>query len=312
MPANDSIKVKSLDATKDAKESVKKETLSKDSIATDSIAKDSTAVDTVKPMPKHVTWLGLQCVESQAPSSAAEREACPTLSTTYHTGMLPQPRARQVASDSGILVMLTALFLLVAFNFKHVGRLFKSLTVEMVSVRRRANAFDDSTANESRTLFVLLFQLWMCQGVLAYAWGRDSGFITSSTFFTPIVALIGIMAIFYVAQWVVYRVVGYTFTDSIAAVQWVKGYSSTQALLGFTLLVPALVTIFYPRASVSMIWTGVALYICSKIVFIIKGFRIFYTNLPSLLYFILYLCTLEIIPLILLILAVRFLGPFIP
>ncbi|MDE6655263.1 MAG: DUF4271 domain-containing protein [Muribaculaceae bacterium] len=34
--------------------------------------------------------------------------------------------------------------------------------------------------------------------------------------------------------------------------------------------------------------------------FIIKGFRIFYHKIWSLLYFILYLCTLEIVPLIIL------------
>ncbi|MDE6853726.1 MAG: DUF4271 domain-containing protein, partial [Muribaculaceae bacterium] len=34
----------------------------------------------------------------------------------------------------------------------------------------------------------------------------------------------------------------------------------------------------------------------SRLLFIIKGLRIFYTGIGSLLYFILYLCTLEIIP----------------
>ncbi|MBR5727625.1 MAG: DUF4271 domain-containing protein, partial [Muribaculaceae bacterium] len=40
------------------------------------------------------------------------------------------------------------------------------------------------------------------------------------------------------------------------------------------------------------------LYICARFIFIFKGIRIFYSNLLSILYFILYLCGVEIVPLI--------------
>ena len=48
-----------------------------------------------------------------------------------------------------------------------------------------------------------------------------------------------------------------------------------------------------------MLWIGVIIYISCRIVFICKGFRIFFNNLVSLLYFILYLCSVEIVPVIL-------------
>ena len=42
--------------------------------------------------------------------------------------------------------------------------------------------------------------------------------------------------------------------------------------------------------------TGIVLYIIARVIFICKGFIVFYDNFYSLLYFILYLCTLEIAP----------------
>ncbi|MFG6389490.1 DUF4271 domain-containing protein, partial [Muribaculum sp.] len=88
-------------------------------------------------------------------------------------------------------------------------------------------------------------------------------------------------------------------TDATGAAQWLKGFNATQALLGFLLLVPALAVLFYPAAALSLISISALLYILARIVFICKGFRIFYHNFPSLLYFILYLCTVEIIPVLL-------------
>ncbi|MDE6169760.1 MAG: DUF4271 domain-containing protein, partial [Duncaniella sp.] len=44
---------------------------------------------------------------------------------------------------------------------------------------------------------------------------------------------------------------------------------------------------------------AVVFYFLTRILFICKGFRLFYDNFGSLLYFILYLCTLEIVPLVL-------------
>ena len=49
-----------------------------------------------------------------------------------------------------------------------------------------------------------------------------------------------------------------------------------------------------------MVATGSVLYLVVRLIFICKGFRLFYDNLLSSVYFILYLCTLEIAPLILL------------
>jgi len=46
-----------------------------------------------------------------------------------------------------------------------------------------------------------------------------------------------------------------------------------------------------------MLLVAAGLYICARLVFICKGFRIFYGNLSSIVYFLLYLCAVEMVPL---------------
>ena len=111
----------------------------------------------------------------------------------------------------------------------------------------------------------------------------------------PIVALCGA---FYLLQIITYWCVGYAFTTSSGRKMWLRGFYAVQTFLGFGLAIPALVTVFYPDAARLAVTIGAILYIFSRIVFISKGFRIFYQNYWSLLYFILYLCTLEITPLV--------------
>lgn len=264
-------------------------------VAVDSVTAPDSVVCAVLP------WEKSLCHEADAPASAAEREMCRSLDTTYLSGLPVEPRQPRVATDSGILTLLTVMFLFVAFSFKHCAKLFGVLAADLWSVRRRANAFDDPTANETRVLIVLLFQLWVCEGLLIYAALNYLGYIAmTDSIFMPIAVLTGVAACYYVAQLIAYRFTGYLFTDPIGASQWVKGFNSSQAFLGVTLMAPALVTVFYPSATEGMLWIAIGLYAASRLMFIIKGFRIFYHNFPSLLYFILYLCALELVPLILL------------
>ncbi len=246
----------------------------------------------------------------QAPMSHAESMRYTTGHDSYINGVKPQTLNKSIATDSGVLTIITLMLLLVAFNFKHCYRLFRILGQDLLSVRRRNNAFDDSTASETRVLIVLLIQLWVCEGLLTYAWLTHQGYITVSDPLLPVAAMVGLACAFYLFSLVAYHIVGYTFTDPAGASQWTKGFNASQAFLSIALLVPALVGVFYPMLLVPMLWIAVGLYVAARIIFIIKGFRIFYDNFASLIYFILYLCTLEIIPVVIFVLGAASLSRF--
>ncbi len=224
----------------------------------------------------------------------------PPAPAKWSTGLDGSERTVSVGDNSGVLTVVAVVIVLMMINYKHCRRLFSTLWQEMWAMRHRANVFDEHTSNETRVLALMALQWCMCTGLLLYSGlGLSGATLAPSKAFIDTGSLILLMVAYYVAQWAAYQVVGYTFTTPIGRRLFVQGFTSSQSLLGFALLIPALVSIFYPSAAFVAVIVGVSLYIIARIVFITKGFRIFYTNFGSIFYFILYLCTLEIVPLLL-------------
>lgn len=107
-----------------------------------------------------------------------------------------------------------------------------------------------------------------------------------------------VAAAYYLFEIAAYSTVGWVFGGKFAYTQWIKGFNASQSLLGITLIVPALIVLFNPSLGKSMTIIAIVLYGLARFIFICKGFRIFYKNPYSLIYFILYLCALEIAPLV--------------
>ena len=122
--------------------------------------------------------------------------------------------------------------------------------------------------------------------------------------------MIGACALFYLVQLAAYGTVGFTFASKSGRREWLRGFNATQALLGITLVPAAVLAVFYPPLTFIAVAVGAGLYLLARLLFIIKGIRIFYDNFSSLLYFILYLCTLEIIPVIFIYECSRYLVSF--
>ncbi len=90
--------------------------------------------------------------------------------------------------------------------------------------------------------------------------------------------------VYYLWQLCAYRIVGYVFTDKLSARQWIKGFNASQALLGLLLTIPALIVLFNPGGAAAVANRN-CLLSDSRLIFIFKGFRLFYDNFGSLLYF---------------------------
>lgn len=217
----------------------------------------------------------------------------------YTTGLAATERPELPGYNSGVLCMVISMLLLVIFTARHYGRFFRTLVHNLWSIRVRTNLFDEHTVNETRIMVALVVQVCVCEALLIVSWllGQGATFTSGGLAATAALTAVGAGA-YYLAQLATYRIIGYAFTSRLLAAQWLQGFNSTQTLLGFALLVPTLVSLFYPSAAEGLLILSAGLYIVARMVFICKGFRIFYHNLFSLIYFILYLCSVEIIPLL--------------
>lgn len=236
--------------------------------------------------------------EPDAPTSPLDQALYTTREPGWMSGIRGEERPVTPGSDTGVLAMVVMLLVLVGLNMRHVRRLLRTVTQDLWSVRRRANAFDDHTAKESRTILILLLQLCCFEGILLYLWAGAPAEAVRARVFPPVGALAALAGAYFIFQLIACQIIGYTFTDRVAAAQWRRGLNASSVLLGLSLTLPTLVSLFYPAVTGAMLVMAAGFFVLSRIAYIAKGFRIFYNNFPSLLYFILYLCSLEIIPLI--------------
>lgn len=218
----------------------------------------------------------------------------------YTAGIQPADRAPLPGYDSGIACLLICTFLLLAFNLRNYTTMLKSLPRDLFSVRRRDNLFEEHTLNETRLLGSMILILCLNESILIFSMVTSLGIAPAMTHFMTLLLFAGVAAGYYLFQLAAYSTVGAVFADKVTSRLWLKGFNASQALLGLLLVVPALTVVFNPSATGVMVILAAILYLLARFIFIYKGFRLFYHKIGSIVYFILYLCTLEVVPLFIL------------
>ena len=212
-----------------------------------------------------------------------------------------QPFASSPLHDTPSMLLLLAGLLAVTLRYHTGYKYIENFFHYMFSTRRRDNLFEDHTFNETSILTALIANTCIVEGFLIYFAVRllcpELATGLQSNVFLHIITYCGLARGFYSVQWLVYKVLGYTFSDKVGSKLWLDGFKSTQSLLGLLLLPVLVIVMLYPTHGKMLLSIAAMLYLIARLIFIYKGFRIFYSNLSSILYFILYLCAVEIVPL---------------
>ena len=228
-------------------------------------------------------------------SIIAEASAPPA----WMQGCEPEPRIIHPAGHSVVLGVLALLFVACLMAFSYFGRAITASVQDLWSVRRRENAFDEGSPGRRRVQLLLALQFAAYGGVLLYAAMSPGPATAARGALVDTLRLMGLAAAYYAFQYCAYGITAYTFApDQSRAARWLDGFSASQGLAGMLLAIPTLGLVFYPDASIGFLIAAAVIYLAARLIFIAKGFRIFYTGVGSLVYFILYLCTLEIVPVI--------------
>lgn len=210
-------------------------------------------------------------------------------------GLEPRPRQTYGMANEEMTALIVVLILAAALCLRHARRLFGMLGTELTTIRHGSKNFDVHTVGENRLLVLLGVQLTIFTGVLlqAFVMPGQATLIVTGIFTT-------LAAGFVLFQLLGYATVTYTFGTDTQRKQAMRGYNACQALLSLGLTIPALAALSYPDVAHYMAITGAVVYIGLRLPLFVKGLRIFYNGPASCLYFILYLCSLEIVPVVLL------------
>lgn len=219
---------------------------------------------------------------------------------TWTAGLEPALRVMQPGHNSVMLLIVALMIMLMTFNFKHLRRLTNTYVEELTKQRHgRENVFDEHPAGDMRILIMLIIQAVICGGILLSAAAASVGHGNATLLTGRCMWLCTLIAAtYFVTIFIAQHLVGYAFADEQGHRDWIRSFNASMAFTGEIIVLPAILAIFYPNAAPALVVVAFLAFILVRLALIIKGFRIFYTDYTSLVYFILYLCTLEIIPLI--------------
>ena len=190
----------------------------------------------------------------------------------------------------GILVGLAVLLMLFT---RGVKRTLKTYRGELWSLRRRRNVFDAETGVSIPVAMLLALTFVVFSTTDIYLGLTPFEGLNLSSYFQ----IMALCAGFYVFKLVAYSCVGYAFAVAPGGRQWITGFNAAMAYIGIALVIPTFIALYIDAAVPYILPYCITVWIIGQIIFICKGFRIFYRDYSSILYFFLYLCSLEIIPL---------------
>lgn len=232
------------------------------------------------------------CHEAEAPFSAYDQARYSGTYAGYVTGKVGEPRMVTPGYDSGVMSLVVGTMIVVLFSLKHWRRYFDTFGQDLFSTRRRVDSFETHTIGEAWVSFALVLLMCVFEALALFCVVQVDGL-------SPFV-LVGGMVLcavaYYLLQLAVFHVVGWLFSDPVGARQLTHGFVSSQALLGMTLVLPVLVALYYPAFTFEMVCIVSALYVLTRLIFIVKGFRVFYDGLSTVPYFIVYLLAIEVAP----------------
>lgn len=205
---------------------------------------------------------------------------------------------------SWILVGELILFCAVCLRFRNNSRYLGALIMDLRQVKERQNLFDDTVRESS---FLLLLNLLWVYSIGILLWQAVKLPIELTTFEETIISdrgalgiiiCIGVATVYEIFMVFSYLLVGNVFLDKQSLQMWMQGFFASQGLQAICFFPLSLMSICYPD------WMEVLLLICAfvfilcKILFILKGLRIFFGQIASILPFLYYLCSLELVPLV--------------
>ena len=277
---------------------------------TDSVT-SSEVVDTVI----RYNWQNYYWQPDTVPADSVEEKEA-----VYGVLLTPPPPfepPREVNHSFGMSYVLGGLFLIfiiIGIRFRNTHKYVGALLRDILETRLRHNVFDETVRETS--FLMLLNLLWCCSsGVMLYGVIRYLLPGEGDSFPYPVAGdealstalCMGVAVAYSIFMCVSYYVVGNVFSDKDHALLWMKGFAATQGLLAFFYFPLALLFFCWPESTLLLLWIAAIVFILGKIVFIWKGMRIFFTQFSSWLLFLYYLCSLEIVPLILAYLSAVFL-----
>lgn len=198
-------------------------------------------------------------------------------------------------NESWVVLFLLCVFFLTALIFGKYGNLIFENFDAFFQIKRRQSIFNISTQGEEHYRYLLLFLSFSMLSFYMYLqlWDGNSPFS-----FKIYLILLGLTLFYVLIKAILTRLIAYVFLsfESFNAAKF--SYNWIIIYLASILFFAALIQIFSDFSQKIVFLAGISICAIASIIYIIKLFQNFYTKKIVSFYIMLYLCTLEILPLL--------------
>lgn len=235
-------------------------------------------------------------VPQPAKEQVRTHTAVPPQPPAWTKGLEPRPLPPGANSDMPALLGIGVIIAIV--SLRRGSRLLSTIGHDLRPGVRTTRRYDERDAADRWSLAGIYTLLIICCTILLTKALEPAIPSVADLGTVPTLLLTLAVGAYFLVMLAGYNIVGYTFGDTHKRAAWLRAYNATQVPLALALTMPVTLAVFDPPASGVALIIAAAMYGVARIAFFIKGFSIFYTNISSPFYFILYLCTLEITPVI--------------
>lgn len=211
------------------------------------------------------------------------------------------PRPFTLQSESWITLFLFFQFFIYAYVFVRSGKFWAESIKELFQVKERSSLFVDSSMKDPRQNLSLSFLSGINLGLFLYIF-ISSKFIYFDDKSTTIFLFMAVVVFFFILKFLSYHFLGFVFFGRNSTVSSFKNSLFTMlSLLGFVLYFINIFLIYAPdQIKIFLFFLGFLSYLLFVFFKAYRLLNFFYVEIYSFFYLILYLCTLEILPVILL------------
>jgi hypothetical protein len=211
-------------------------------------------------------------------------------------GFVGTPHPSVPQSESWVFIVLLALFFLLAYAVSNSGSLISETAKNFFQVKERSSIFSKATVNDFKIrLFIIIFSIGVISLFVFYQLHNpESPFRILQFCF-----VLAVTFLFFGVKVLIFDLLGYVFIETSNLKMGKEAYFNIVSFLGMTLFPLLVVQIYIPYNLDNTIET-ISLIVCilGFILVIFKLFQIFFHKIVASFYILLYLCTLEILPLI--------------
>ena len=206
---------------------------------------------------------------------------------------------RNEANNWGFILFFICFFIIVSI-INNRNKFLLSMFSSLFRNKNRHNMFYEPVTNETLYKFFLSLQTILLLSIIIYCYAVYERLL-SVTSLSQMILFLGkcslLLIIFFIYKFLAYSAIGAIFFKKEKVFQWNSDFFSWISLNGIFLFFPTLILFYVETAYIFYLYFIIFYFIFNLLFIFYKIYTLFFHRKQRLLYFILYLCTQEIIPL---------------